>query len=360
MVESVSGTRWKRVLLVALALVVLAWVVWRTRGALTPFLLGSILAYLLAPLITAIERLMPRQGRFGQFARPVAILVAYIVALGALAVAGFYLIPPLVNQTVEFVQELPTYWDDVLREGNSLLALYRDRVPPQVQAQIESNLDALGAQVGAAASAAMMVTFDAVGTIIGFAAGLALLPLWMFYVLKDQQRALQWFYNLWPEAWRGDVRAIVGMLDEVLAAYVRGQLFLGVIIGVVTGLAMWLIGIPQALVLGVLAGVFELIPVLGPWLAFGVAALVTLATERDRLLLVGIAFLAIQQLENTFLVPKIQGDAVRVHPAVIMVLLVIGGSLWGVFGMIVIVPLTAVLRDIFVYLYKRLGETDPA
>lgn len=353
MTDKAATARRNRALLVVVALLVVAWVVWRTRGALTPFLFGAVIAYLLAPLIDIMQRAIPQGGRMTRLARPLAILLAYIFALAVLIVTGFYVVPPLVDQTVDFVRDVPSYWDDIQRESNSLMRLYEERVPEDMRAQIEANLGALGEQVGTAVRAAMMVTFGAVSTIIGFAAGLALLPLWLFYVLKDQQRGLQWFYSLWPESWRGDVRAIVGMVDDVLSAYVRGQLLLGVVIGIVTGVAMWIIGVPQSLVLGVLAGIFELIPVLGPWIAFVAAALVTLATVPDRIFLVGIAFLAIQQLENTFLVPKIQGDAVRVHPAIIMVLLVIGGSLWGVLGMVIIVPLAAILRDIFVYLYHR-------
>jgi predicted PurR-regulated permease PerM len=129
-----------------------------------------------------------------------------------------------------------------------------------------------------------------------------------------------------------------------------------VLIGVTTGVAMWLIGIQPAIVLGLFAGLFELVPVLGPWLAFFTAGLVTLATQPDKIFLVALAFFGIQQLENTFLVPKLQGTALRINPAIIMMLLVIGGSLWGLAGLIVVVPLTAALRDVFVYLYHRTDE----
>lgn len=356
MIPTLPVSTRKRLALVGIAFVGVGWAIWSTRNALFPFILGGIIAYLLAPLVDRIQRAFPTKGRLGVVARPLAILATYIVILGILVGAGFWLVPPLVRQTVDFINVLPAYWQDVQREMNSLVTQYRQQVPVPVQRQIEQNLGAIGAQIGAAARAALVVTFGAVGTIIGVAAGLALLPIWMFYILKDQRKGLQWFYGLWPESWQTDVRAIVGLVDSVLAAYIRGQLFLGLVIGVVTGLAMWAIGIQQSVVLGLLAGIFELIPVLGPWLGFVAAALVTLATDPDRIWLVGIAFLAIQQLENTFLVPKIQGDAVRVHPAMIIVLLVVGGALWGIWGLVIVVPLAAILRDIFVYLYRRAEE----
>lgn len=339
-----------------LAVSVVFWMVWNARSALFPFALGAVIAYLLVPLVDSIQSLLPMRGRLERAARPVAILLTYVAGIGVLTVAGFYLVPPLTGQLTEFIDNAPDYWAGIRTNYDRLYQYYLETVPEDIRLRIEENIGMAASQLSSALNAALQVTFGAVGTIIGFAAGLVLLPLWMFYVLKDQRKGLIWFYNLWPDAWQPDVQRIVGIIDGVLGAYIRVQFFLGIIIGVVTGIAMWLIGINQALALGLMAGVFELIPVLGPWLAFVAAALVTLATEPDKIFLVALAFLGIQQLENTFLVPKLQGDAVHLNPAVVMLLLVVGGSLWGVLGMIVIVPLTAVARDVFVYLYCRLGE----
>ncbi len=349
----------KRLLLVLLAIIVVGWVIWHARGALTPFLIGAILAYLLAPVVEFVHRTMRLPAQFSSLSRALSVIITYVAVAAVMVVAGYYLIPPLISQTNQFIDNVPDYVTEVQAELNRLNNFYEQNVPDAVRTNIEGNLDSVGSQVATAVRAAMQVTVSAVGTLIGFVAGLAVLPLWLFYVLKDQRRGMMWFYNLWPDSWRADVRAVVGIIDRILAAYIRVQLFLGILIGVTTGVAMWLIGLKQAIVLGLFAGIFELVPVLGPWLAFLTAALVTLATDPNKLLLVGLAFLGIQQLENTFLVPKLQGDALRLNPAVIMMLLVIGGALWGLFGLIVIVPVTAVVRDVFVYLYHRTDEQQP-
>jgi predicted PurR-regulated permease PerM len=354
-IELTTGQR-KRWILVTIALIFVGWVVWSTRGALIPFVIGGVIAYLLAPLVRLIQLSFPQEGRLAAASRPLAILAAYVIAGGLVLAAGLYLIPPLAAQTVSFVESIPTYQEDVQREAAGLVAEYQRLVPETIRTQIETNLGVVGSQITVTLRSMARVTLGAVGTVVGIAAGLALLPLWIFYVLKDERQGMIWFYRLWPKEWHQDVHHIIGIVDSILSAYIRGQLFLGLVIGIVTGIAMWLIGINQSLVLGLFAGVFELIPVLGPWLAFLVAALVTVATSPDRLPLVALAFLAIQQLENTFLVPKVQGDAVRMNPALIMVLLVVGGSLWGVWGMVIIVPIAAILRDVFVYLYGRMDD----
>lgn len=354
-----SSSRVKRRLLVLVTLIAVAWVVWNARGALTPFAVGAVVAYLLAPVVIFFERLMRLPARFSSLSAGLSVILTYVLAAGVLVVAGFFLVPPLIHQTNEFADNAPGYVDDAKVELDNLNRFYHESVPEVVRTNIEKNLDAAKAQLSETGKTALKVTANAVGTVIGFLAGLALLPLWVFYVLKDQRRGMAWFYSLWPPDWQEDVRNVVGIVDTMLATYVRVQLFLGVVIGIVTGVAMWVIGIRQAIVLGLFAGLFELVPVLGPWIAFIVAAIVTLATDPDRIFLVALAFLGIQQLENTFLVPKLQGDALRINPAIIVMLLAVGGSLWGLVGLIVIVPLSAVLRDVFVYLYHRASDIPP-
>jgi predicted PurR-regulated permease PerM len=349
----------KRRLLVLAAAIVVGWVLWHARGALTPFAIGAVVAYLLAPVVEFVHRLIRLPARFSSLSAALSVIVTYLLVIMVLVIAGYFLIPPLIDQTNQFVNNAPSYVTEAQTEMDNLNQFYQDSVPDVVRNNLDNNFDAIKTQLSDTVKAALKVTFNAVGTLIGFVAGLALLPLWLFYVLKDQRKGLIWFYSLWPENWRDDVRAIVGIIDTMLATYIRVQLFLGVLIGTTTGVVMWIIGIKQAIVLGLFAGLFELIPVLGPWLAFVVAAVVTLATDPGKILLVGLAFLGIQQLENTFLVPKLQGDALRINPAIIVMLLAIGGSLWGLVGLIVIVPLTAVLRDIFLYLYHRIEGRPP-
>jgi predicted PurR-regulated permease PerM len=357
-VIDLSSGRRKRLILILIAVALISWVVWEARQALVPFIIGGVIAYLMAPIVNLFQMVFPRRGFLASVGKVFAILLTYAIFLSILVMAGFYLIPPLIRETIEFVEALPRYWEIAQREFNVLMTYYEEEVPNAWKAQIEDGLGALGGQVISAIRSALMVTVGAVTTIVGFAAGLALLPLWMFYVLKDRSEGAENFYNMWPEPWQDDVRNVVAIIDRVLSAYIRGQIFVSVIVGVATGITMWLIGIEPALVLGLMAGVTNLIPILGPIIAFFIIGLVALATEPDRIWLVLLAFVGIQQLESTLLVPRIHGHAVRVHPAIVMMLVVIGGSLWGLWGMIVILPLAAAARDVFVYIYNRIEDEE--
>lgn len=347
-----------RTILVLFAIVAIAYILWSVRGSLFPFAVGAVLAYLLLPLVRRIELAIPGLRRHPEARRIIAILLVYLVGTAVLVALGMSIIPRLLNQTFELIESLPQYWSDIKEESDYWVQRYETEVPEEVKTQIEANLDELSSALSSAAQTFVTSTIGTVSRFVTFVLGFLIIPLWLFYVLKDERRAMNWFYGIWPKRLQDDVREAVGIVDRVLSSYVRGQLILGVIVGVASGVAYWFVDVQQALALGVIAGVLELVPILGPWLTFFIAAIVVLATEPEKLVWVAAISLVVQQLENSFLVPRIQGRAVNMNPAVIMVLLVVGGSMWGIIGVIIIVPVAAVARDVFIFLYRKLSEPD--
>lgn len=347
-----------RVLLVSGSLLLIAWMLWSVRGALFPFAFGALIAYLLLPLVERLERMLPRRYLSRGARRTIAIAQVYVLFFGTLTILGITIVPLLVDQTTELVDNLPGYVRSLEGEFNYWNERYEREVPEDVKLQIEENYDEIAEYASSAGARLVTATIGTFQRFLGLVIGLFLLPLWLYYVLKDQRRGLAIFYRLWPEEIREDVHQILRIIDRVLAAYIRGQLFLGLVVGTVTGVGMWLIGVQQPLALGIVAGIFEMVPILGPWISFIVAAIVVLATDPDKIILVAVLSFGVQQLENTFLVPRVQGSAVNMNPAVIMILLVVGGAMWGIIGIVIIVPLAAIFRDVFCYIYARLQYSD--
>lgn len=345
-----------RTLLVIGAVLVIGWLIWSSRGALLPFAIGLVFSYVIAPLVNRVQLAIPNRGWLGRARRGIAVLIVYMAALSLIILVISTVGPRLVNETVDLVEGLPDYAETVREESNYWNRWYEETVPENVRTNIEAHLDEIGSVVAGAAQSAIMTTFGTVRRVFGFIAGLALLPLWTFYVLKDQRRGMDFFYNLWPKHLQADVRNIVGIADRILGAYLRGQIVLGLAVGVVTFIGLYALDVQYAVPMAVLAGIFEMVPILGPWISGVVGVIVVLATNPSKIWAVIILFVMIQQLENTFLVPKIQGDAVDLNPAVIMILIVVGGAVFGLLGVIVIVPAAAIARDVFVYVYGRLSE----
>ena len=286
-----------RVLMVAGALFVITWLIWSARGSLFPFFLGLVLAYLLAPIVNRIQRVIPNRGWIGRTRRTWAVIIVYLIGLSIIAAMIATVGSVLIDETFELIENLPAYTDDAKAEADSWTEWYEETVPPELQDTIESNLDQFGSMAGEAARTALFTTFGTVARIISFVAGLALLPLWLFYVLKDDRKALDFFYRLWPASIQPDIRHIVGIADRILGAYIRGQLFLGFIVGSVTFVGLWSLDVQYSGALAVLAGIFEMVPIIGPWISFVAAAIVVLATEPEKLWMIALLFLGIQQLE---------------------------------------------------------------
>jgi predicted PurR-regulated permease PerM len=155
---------------------------------------------------------------------------------------------------------------------------------------------------------------------------------------------------------RKDILAMVRLFDAAMGSYLRGRLFLGLVIGVVSAIVFTVMGVRFALFLGLVAGIFEMIPSIGPTLGAIPAILVALAQDPTLALWVSLFAFAVQQVENIFLTPQVLGDSVKLHSVVIMVVLIIGSEIAGLVGLFLGPVVTAILRDIFLYVYHRISD----
>jgi len=327
---------------------------WMARPVLVPFILGLVLAYLLLPLVHWLERHMPARLRAWRVARPLSIILTYLLFVLIIAGVVAFLVPVMAQQVGTFIERIPQYSDqlgDLVQQGREW---YGSNIPESWKATVEANLSEIGQGVLGQARDNLGDMIRAVFSSFNFLVGLVIIPFWLFYILQDESRVKSGIMEaLHPEI-RADVQSLASLIDHVLSAYVRGQLILCLFVGTLATIAMLIIGVPFALVLGLIAGIFEVLPNIGPYLGAIPAILVALATNPVSAIWVAVAFFAIQMIENLVLVPRISGKSVKLHPALVMMVLVIGGQLAGFWGMLIAVPVTAVIRDVFLYLYLRL------
>ena len=199
-------------------------------------------------------------------------------------------------------------------------------------------------------------TLGAVTNVVSTVIGLVLVPFMLFYLLKDRETAVSGIYSLMPPEARRHAVNVVEIVNRVVGAYIRAQLTLGLIVGLVVSLGLFLLGIKFSILLGIVAGVTELIPIIGPLLGAIPGVFVTLATSPEKMLWVVLIYAGVQAVENAVLVPRIQGHAVGVHPAIVMVALMVGSETAGLWGVLLSVPVTAVGRDIFNYFHAEWSE----
>jgi predicted PurR-regulated permease PerM len=358
---SVVLPRW---LLVAAALYGIGWLLWQAREAMMPFLLGLLAAYLLTPLVNRLERFMRR---------PFAILVVYLAAVAVSALGVMYVVPPVIDQAQRIVENIPTV-DEARAIGSRWQDRYEAALPDAIQQPIDDVLDSAleAAETNATSFVQRAVAFVGASLLrivntVTFLLGFLIIPIWLFYVINDQRQGRAFLDRILHPRLRPDFWNVWRMVNKVFSDYIRGQLVLGVAIGVMAGLGLLLLRLlgfetKYILLLAIIAGITELIPILGPILGAIPAVLIALLGTEDPLrntLAVVALYVVIQQLENNFLVPRIVGESVGVHPAILTVVLIAMGQVFGLLGVILSAPLAAVARDLFVYVYKRIGHEPP-
>jgi predicted PurR-regulated permease PerM len=358
------SARQKRAILWIAVGILVAGVIWAAQNVLLPYLLGLVLAYLLLPLVNWLDRHMPPRLHKWHLARPLSILLTYLLVIAVVAGIVAFFVPLVADQVNVLIENWPQLTSRVQDWGTRGWGWYKkiidslQSISPTWKQTVETGLQNLAGDVITTIQGGIVATVRTVSSTISFIIGLIIIPFWLFYILHDESQVKTGMLQAIPQQLRADVQCMARLIDDVLSAYIRGQLLLVLFVGGMATIALLIIGVPFALVLGVIAGLFEVLPFVGPILGAIPAVLVALLSDPISALWVAVSFFAIQQVENLILVPRISGKSVKLHPAVVMVVLVIGNELAGFLGMLVAVPITAVIRDVFKYLYLRLLD-DP-
>jgi len=322
--------------LVGLALTVaISWTLYQVRDALVLVYMSALVAIGLSPLVNAIERKRLIRQRVPRWA---AILVIYLLIIGTIVGVGILVIPALVTQARGLITELPR----LLHQGQVWL-IDHGILSREITAQeaVQQTASSSGAQdtVG--------IIVGAIWGFVGGVFGVVTILVLAFYLLVDGDGLVRQFVRLFALANRARVEDACRRITNKLSAWLGGQLLLGTVIGTTAALGLFLLGVPFFYVLALIAGIGELIPIVGPILSAVPAIAVALSVKPALALAVIAFFFAQQQLENHILVPKIMQRQVGISPVGVIVALLIGGSLLGVLGAILAVPTAAILQVLF-------------
>jgi predicted PurR-regulated permease PerM len=357
MLRLTPARRNRLILILVLAALVLV-ILWIARGALLPYIFALGLGYLMAPAVNWFDHRFTRRlrGRHRKATRATAILLVYLLTAGAVVLFFSLIVPVIIQQFAVLWNTRFQLADQGRVLAESVIVWYQQCVPAQLQAQLASLAEQASGTTARGLQAGVTRTLSFVTNTFGFVLGLIVIPFFLFYVLYDRAKAMRGAFSVIPVRYRTDTLNLARIVDNNLSAYIRGQLLLCFFIGFMTTVGLTLLGVHFPAVLGLVAGVFEILPFIGPIL--GAVPAVIVATIQAPLLGLWtlLLFVGIQQAENLLLVPRVSGRAVKLHPAVIMVVLVLGNQIAGFWGMVLAVPVTAIIRDVFKYLYLRFQD----
>ena len=343
-------SRRTRTALILAVIAALAYVVYRVPDVLAMTVGGIALALILSFPVGFLSHFM---------SRGLAILLSFLLVVGLVVLAALYLVPLVVEQLASLVSAVPGIASTVEQYLQNALNFLQNRGylpgdPQQIISRIRDDL------TGAAQTVAGNVLSGAFGFVystFGFAVTLFGVIFVGAYLLVDVRRMKAAFLRATPHDYRPDARTLWGAFGYSLSKYLGGLALVLAIQGAISAVGLFLLGVPYALVLGAVVAIMAVIPYLGAWISGFLAVIVALTVSPTTALLTALLFLGIQQLEGNFLTPKIQGDTLHVHPILVFLAVIIGGGLGGIPGVIVAVPLLAVLRVLFDFFRVRL-ETD--
>jgi predicted PurR-regulated permease PerM len=314
------------------------------RGILGPFILAGILAMMLNPVVNAAER--------RRVPRLAAVLAVYAVIALLLAAAVFFLVPIVSQEFTSLVAQGPaiaSYLQDLAVKDHVVSIL---GVPIDLrQAYNDSVRNLPGILAGHLSS-----VVENVFMLVNWIFQTLLVLLLAFFLVKDAHTIRRFFRGLVPKGYRTDAHDVADEIYRMLAAYMRGELVICALIGLITWIALWIVGIPYAFALGIIAGVTAFIPFIGPFLgalpAVAVAAFVSQSSWK--VWAVVILYFVISTVIYNFVSPKVFGDAVHLSPMLVIIAFVVGGYLAGILGLFVAVPVAAALRILFLYAHERI------
>ncbi|MBA2380394.1 MAG: AI-2E family transporter [Blastocatellia bacterium] len=345
-----------RVIVVTLLLLFIGGFILTIVNALTYLIflliLSVFLAYLIAPLVRVILLPFESGGLSRLMPRPLAIAIAYLGVFSLLGLAIASLAPAVVEQGKEFGANIPSYANSIRRSINDLDRGYdRLRIPEELQRRINDQVTFMGERVTA--------TFgNFIFNLVLYLPWLIIVPILSFFFLKDVAVIRAAFLQMFPPGrWRSRAESIIQDVNETLAAYTRAQLISCFLIGTICTVGFYFMGLRYALLLGILAGIFEFVPLLGP-LSIGIIATATGAFGDDpwRGLYTAIFLIVLRVFHDYVSYPRIVRGGIHLHPLLIILSVIAGEQVAGIPGVFLAIPVVAIFTVVYRHVLEHQGR----
>lgn len=335
---------WVRNAIVLSGLLIMLWLLVRVWPIMPPFVVAIILSYLLHPWVKYFEK----KG----LTRTFSIIAVYIILGSSIFFISAYGIPVLIRELYVFADAVPDYTRRVQQMTQEFYARYQQiSIPESVRTVIDETLLNLELSLVEGIRGAAEKIFGFLPHLVI----LILVPVLSFYILQDAEKINMKVISLIPKSWRDDFLFIWGEVDMVLMKFIRGNLLVAFIVGVLTSVGLIIIKLEFAILLGIIAGIANLIPYFGAVIGAIPAVIVALLDLPKKVIYVLIVTIIVQQIESSILAPKILGGSLGLHPAIVIFVLLAGGHLYGIIGLLAAVPVAAIVKIICRYAWRKIA-----
>lgn len=296
-------------------------------------------AYLFLPIVQLFERYMKAYA---------AIILLILIVLIVCGLAIFLLLPMLTREITSLITRFPHY-SQKIGSYYEYISDYMEHmgIPYGFRKAISTRLNNLQDQVG---DILFLYAHKAVG-ILSLSADMAIAMVLGIYLLKDRRQFVDIFADLIPSSVRRSILDVIREIDKVLQSFIRVQMVISAIIALLSTVGFMLIGLPYSLVLGLLCGIFEIIPYFGPFIGAVPALIIAILNVPSKFIWTVVTIILVQQIEGNIITPQIMGHSMEVHPALVILILWMGGVLFGIGGMFFAVPTFLIIRIIIKNIY---------
>lgn len=319
-------------------------------------ILSMFFAYLLQPLVSYITELFKARGLEKFMPRVLAIGIVYILFFSILTIAISYIAPRVTEQARIFAFNIPSYTSSIRNKVEQINARYENYgLPKELQAEITKKINEFASDLAQTITASLgNITISFISYLPWF----VLVPIFAFFFLKDATIFKIWILRSFPSGkWRARVEALLEDINQTLSAYIRAQLVSCVFIGIICTIGFYILGLNYALLLGILAGILEFIPLIGP-LTIGITASLVagITVSAETAFSVAIFLIVLRILHDYVTYPKIVRGGIHLHPIVIILSVLIGENLAGIPGVFISIPVAALITVIYKHYLEYSGQ----
>jgi predicted PurR-regulated permease PerM len=348
-----------RIIVLLLAVAALLWIIYKLTAVILLVVLSIFFAYLVAPLVDLVQRPIRLGKRERMMPRGLAIAIVYVVLFVGIGLAIYFLAPQLGSQFPEFKKQATEYYKTITNTSDRLNQYFKQhRMPEGVVDTLNKTTLNLIARGGELASAA----FERLLGLIIFIPWLVLIPILSFFFLKDADSFRRSVLAMLPRGrlrWRGD--EFFQDVNSTLAAYIRAQLTACVLIGVICSVGFAVIGLPSPLVLGLIAGFCEFVPLVGPLTVAILALVLALLHSGFGMAFVVLLFLGVLRIVEDYVIyPRIIGTGIHLHPLAVILAILAGAEIAGIAGIFLAIPVIAVLTVMYRHWLEHRGSESIA
>ncbi|HEX9664916.1 MAG TPA: AI-2E family transporter [Patescibacteria group bacterium] len=303
----------------------LLWFVYVVRDILAVLFVAILLTSLLEPFVTWLQQKM-------KFPRSISVILIYVVVIGLVSLSLVLIIPPIVHQLTNLIKVFPAFFSE-----HNFISDYFGRA--EIFEGLKTGLSSLESSLGRTATG----VYSTVSSIFGGIISLILVLVITFYMTIEEDATRRVLKSVTPDKYLPYVTQLTNRIQNKLGLWLKGQLILSLILGIISYIGLKILGIEYALILAVLAGLAEFVPFLGPIIAGIPAVILAFFQEPIKAVFVIILYIIIQQVENHILVPKVMQKTVGLNPIIVIVALLVGAKLAGVLGALLAVPVATAI-----------------